>query len=201
MERTRARAGARSQPGLFGGDASGLPEGLVYRPGLVGEADERALLERVRGLPFREFEFHGFTGRRRVVSFGWRYDFSARHLQKADDIPDFLLPLRAEAAAFGGLDPAELQHVLVTEYAPGAGIGWHRDKDVFGRVVGVSLLSPCALRFRRRSGAGKWERARLEAEPRSAYLLSGPARSAWEHSIHAVAALRYSVTFRNMREG
>ena len=191
-----------SQPDLFGGaDAQGLPEGLRYRPGLVGAAEERALLERVRALPFREFEFHGYTGKRRVVSFGRRYDFAARRLEKADDLPDYLLPLRARAAAFAGLEPGELEHALVTEYGPGAGIGWHRDKGVFGSVVGVSLLSPCALRFRRAAGPKRWERAKLLAEPRSAYLLSGPARSEWEHSIHAVSAPRYSITFRTMREG
>jgi alkylated DNA repair dioxygenase AlkB len=183
------------------GAASGLPEGFRYRPELLGAGDERALLARVRGLPFREFEFHGYTGRRRVVSFGWHYDFSARHLRKADDIPDYLLPLRAAAAEFAGLEPGELQHVLVTEYGPGAGIGWHRDKAVFGETVGVSLLSACVLRFRRALSARKWERAKVTAEPRSAYLLSGPARAAWEHSIHAVGALRYSITFRNMRDG
>ena len=189
-----------SHPDLFGGaTAPALPEGLRYRPGLLGASDERALLERVRGLPFREFEFHGYTGKRRVVSFGWRYDFSSRHLQKADDIPDYLLPLRAEAAALAGLEAAEFEHVLVTEYGPGAGIGWHRDKDIFGRVVGFSLLSPCVLRFRRAAGAKRWERAKLTAEPRSAYLLSGPARSEWEHGISHVDALRYSITFRDLR--
>jgi alkylated DNA repair dioxygenase AlkB len=182
------------------GPAQTLPEGFRYRPGLIGPAEEGALLARVQLLPFREFEFHGHTGRRRVVSFGWHYDFSARHLRKADDIPDFLLGLREAAAAFAGLGPESLPHALVTEYAPGAGIGWHRDKSVFGRVVGVSLLSPCVLRFRRAAGVRKWERAKVTAEPRSAYVLSGPARADWEHSIPPVNAPRYSITFRELRE-
>ena len=190
---------------LFGGrgdaPAPNLPEGFRYRPELIGPEDEAALVARVRELPFREFEFHGYTGRRRVVSYGWHYDFSGRQLRKADDIPDFLLPLRGAAAAFAGMEPEELQHVLVTEYAPGAGIGWHRDKAVFGEVVGVSLLSPCVFRMRRKVSAKKWERANLLVGPRSAYHLAGAARAEWEHSIPRADALRYSVTFRNVREG
>lgn len=183
-----------------GKSAPEFPEGFRYRPGLITPADEASLLARVRELPFREFEFHGHTGRRRVVSFGWRYDFSARHLQKADDIPEYLLPLREAVAAFADMKPEEFQHVLVTEYGAGAGIGWHRDKAVFGEVVGVSLVAPCVLRMRRAAGEKKWERAKVSLESRSAYLLSGPARDVWEHSIPPVDALRYSITFRNLRE-
>ena len=196
-----------SQLDIFGGaggtrkTAAALPRGFRYQPELIGPAEEAALLAFVRELPFRDFEFHGYTGKRRVVSFGWHYDFSARHLRKAEDIPDFLLALRPAAAAFAGLEPEELQHVLVTEYRPGAGIGWHRDKAVFGETVGVSLLSPCVLRLRRKAGEKKWKRVNVNAEPRSAYLLSGPARSMWEHSIPPVDSLRYSITFRNLSEG
>jgi len=196
----------RQQFDLFGGPDPGpgpgpaLPDGFKYAPDLLGPADEAALLAHVRELPFRDFEFHGYTGRRRVVSFGWHYDFAERRLRKADDIPAFLLALREPAAAFAGLAPAALQHALVTEYAPGAGIGWHRDKAVFGEVVGISLLSPCTFRLRRAAGVG-WERVNVPAEPRSAYLLSGPSRTEWEHSVPPVGALRYSVTFRNLRGG
>ncbi|HEY0098701.1 MAG TPA: alpha-ketoglutarate-dependent dioxygenase AlkB [Pyrinomonadaceae bacterium] len=176
-----------------------FPEGFRYQPELIGTTVEDALLAHVRELPFREFEFHGYKGKRRVVSFGWRYDFSARHLQKADDIPEYLLSLREAAAAFAGQPAEEFPHVMVTEYSPGAGIGWHRDKGVFGQVVGISLHAPCVLRLRRAVGEKKWERVNVLAEPRSAYFLSGQARSGWEHSIPQVDALRYSITFRTLR--
>jgi alkylated DNA repair dioxygenase AlkB len=188
------------QPGLFEAKPS-LPEGFKYDRDFVSENQERELVRRLEALPLREFEFQGFRGRRRVASFGWRYDFNDRRLLKAEDLPPFLLPLRDRAAALAGLRPDDFAHVLVTEYAPGAGIGWHRDKAEFDKVVGVSLLAPCPFRFRRKTEAGKWERITLAAEPRSAYLLSGPSRTEWEHSIPAVDGLRYSVTFRNLAAG
>ena len=186
------------QLSMFGGGPS-LPEGFRYQRGLISPDEEHALLADIRGLPFREFEFHGFTGKRRVVSFGWRYDFSDRSLEKANDIPSFLLPVREEAARFADLEADQLQHVLVTEYGEGAAIGWHRDKAVFGDVIGISLLSACTFRLRKKLGT-KWERASIVAEPRSVYLLRGPSRTEWEHSIPGVESLRYSITFRNLRE-
>jgi alkylated DNA repair dioxygenase AlkB len=189
-----------TQFNFFDGRQSGRSalEGFRYQAALISPTDEDALITRVRELPFREFEFHGYLGKRRVVSFGWQYDFSGGGaLRRANDIPDFLMSLREQAASFGGMEAEALQHVLVTEYAPGAGIGWHRDKAVFGQVVGISLLAPCVLRFRRKV-EGKWERVNVAAEPRSAYFLSGPARFEWQHSILRVAALRYSITFRTV---
>ena len=194
-----------SQINLFDGDADagpqsieGMPEGFRYVPSLVGPAEENALVEDIRGLPFRDFEFHGYTGKRRVVSFGWHYDFAAEQVRQADDIPGFLLAIRPRAAALAGLDADSLHQVLVTEYGPGAGIGWHRDKAVFGAVVGISLLASCVFRLRRRTGE-TWSRVKLVAEPRSGYVLDGAARWVWEHSIPPVAALRYSITFRHLR--
>ena len=97
-------------------------EGFRYWPELITLEDEAAFVARVRELPFKEFEFHGYLGKRRVVSFGWHYDFSGSKLRKAEDIPEFLLPLRASAASFAGMEPEAFQHVLVTEYGPGAGL-------------------------------------------------------------------------------
>jgi alkylated DNA repair dioxygenase AlkB len=204
--------------------ATNLPEGLHYHPALITEREENALLAQVRELPFKEFEFHGFKGKRRTVSFGWRYEFSGRgKLQQADPIPEFLLPLRTLAAKSAGLESESLQHVLVIEYGAGAGIGWHRDRPVFGDVIGVSLLAGCSLRFRRKvmttpapeddlkslprkssqyssQHSSRWQRASIFAEPRSAYYLTGPARWEWQHSILRVETLRYCITFRTMRE-
>ncbi|MBM1170194.1 alpha-ketoglutarate-dependent dioxygenase AlkB [Microvirga arabica] len=173
-----------------------LPGGFRYRLEFLSKDEERDLVERFADLPFKGFEFQGYRGKRRVISFGWQYDFNRMELQKTEDVPDFLLPLRERAARFAGLEPPDLQHVLLSEYASGAGIGWHRDKPMFAEVVGISLGSPCVFRFRRKAGS-KWERASVVAEPRSVYLLQGPSRTEWEHSIPAVDHLRYSITFRS----
>ncbi len=185
------------QLGFFGGGPA-FPEGFKYEPGIISESDEERLLDEFKSLPFKEFQFHGYTGKRRVVSYGWKYDFSARVLRSSDELPPFLAPIRERAAAFAGVAPDSLQQALITEYESGAGIGWHRDKSEFGDVIGISLKSSCVFRLRRKAGP-KWERVSLTAEPRSAYLMRGPSRDEWEHSIPGVEDLRYSITFRNFR--
>lgn len=157
------------------------------------------MLDRLSDLPFREFEFHGYAGKRRVLSFGWQFDFEARTLRRVDDIPDFLHPLRERAAGFAGVPVDALQHALLTEYPAGAAIGWHKDKAVFGTVIGISLLASCLFRLRRPRQDG-WERSSLQLERRSVYLLDGPARLEWEHSIPPVETRRFSVTFRTLSD-
>lgn len=175
-----------------------LPDGMRYRADLLTPAEERALVAFIETLPLKPFEFAGgFRGNRRVASFGWRYDYQAQRALEAEPIPEALLALRRKAARFAGSEPDAFQQTLVTEYAPGAGIGWHKDKAMFGEIVGVSLLAECTFRLRRRQGTG-WERVSLPVAPRSAYLLSGASRGQWEHSIPPLDRLRYSVTFRNL---
>ncbi len=176
-----------------------MPIGFRYKPDLIGAAEEAWLVEAFANLPFREFEFHGFLGKRRVVPFGFRTDYNGGGLQTAPPIPDFLLPVRNRAAAFAGLPAERLAHALVTEYRPGTSIGWHRDRPHYDDVIGISLCSPCTFRLRRKHDAG-WERASLRVDRRSIYLMRGPSRWEWEHSIPAVEALRYSITFRSMRD-
>ena len=175
-----------------------LPDGLEYRAELVSPEEEAELLKRLCELDFREHEFHGHFGKRRVVSFGLHYGTNESTARNTEDIPGFLLTLRQKAAEFARLAPSELQQALVTEYTPGAGIGWHRDRPAYRDVIGVSFRSPCRFLFRRKRSSS-WERASLIVEPRSVYLLRGPARTEWQHSIPPAERLRYSVTFRSMR--
>lgn len=184
------------QPGLFDVPPA-LPDGFRYQPEAVTPEEEQALLARFAGLAFKAFEFHGFLGKRRVVSFGLRYDFNGGGLGRAEPVPDFLRPLRERAAAFADLPAEALEHVMVSQYPPGAGIGWHKDRPDFDKVIGISLAAPGIFRLRRRRDGG-FDRASLTVEPRSAYLIDGPARREWEHSIPPVEAERYSVTFRTL---
>lgn len=173
------------------------PTGFGYQEDLIAPADEAALLRNIEALSFQPFDFHGFLAKRHVAWFGWRYDYAGGQLRDSEPIPPFLLPLRGRAAAFAGISPETLQQVLINQYTPGAGIGWHRDKPMFGDVIAVSLAAPCTLRLRRGDGNG-WERASVHVQPRSAYVLRGEARWDWQHSIPPVDALRYSVTFRTL---
>lgn len=201
--------GMNAQGALFADDAAvdpgrSLPDGFGYHPGVLSPAEERDFADRFAALPFAPFEFHGFHGKRRIVSFGWRYDYAGRTLRPSDPVPDFLLALRDRAASVSGLPADSLQQILVTEYEPGAGIGWHRDKPMFDQVVALSFLSPCRLRLRRRregNGTAAWLRRSIEVAPRAAYVLRGEARREWEHSIPPVERLRYSATFRNFVAG
>jgi alkylated DNA repair dioxygenase AlkB len=179
--------------------AKTLPEGLSYRPDLLLPDEEAALIRHIGRLPWAPFQFHGFEGKRRTVSFGWQYRFDGSGLAEAEPMPDWLLAVREKAAEFARLDPDRLVHALLIEYVEGAGIGWHRDRPDFGEVIGISLKSEAPLRFRLKEGS-KWRRLTLSAAPRSAYHLAGPAREQWEHSIVAVPALRYSITFRTLRK-
>jgi hypothetical protein len=174
-----------------------LIAGLKYEEAVIGEGEERGLVDRLNALDLAPFAFHGWLGNRKTKSFGWRYDFNDASFARSEPIPDWLEPLRAKAAAFAGLDPQDFVHVLLARYDPGAGIGWHRDRDVFDQVVGISLNTPAVLRFRRRSDEG-FQRAGVEVAPRSAYLLSGEARWEWEHRITPGDQLRFSVTFRSL---
>ena len=126
----------RLKKDLFG--APDLPEGFAYREDLITAEEERDFAAKFATLPFKAFEFHGFLGKRRIVSYGFKYVYSgAGELTETAPVPDFLFPLRERAAGFARLKQERLEQVLVTEYAPGAGIGWHRDKPMFEDVVAL----------------------------------------------------------------
>ena len=195
--RPRIRAPSTNASEDLFGSPSRSPEGFRYRRDLLTRSEEENLARELAALPFKPFDFHGYKANRQVVAYGFRYDYGRRRAVKAPPLPSFLEPLRRKVAAAFDRPAEAFEQVLINEYRPGAGIGWHRDKAQFDEVVGVSLLAPCTFRFRRKNGGG-WDRLSLMVEPRSAYLLSGPSRTVWEHSIPPLDRHRYSITFRTL---
>lgn len=196
-----------NQPELFP-SAPNLPAGLVYRADFVTAAEEQALVREIERLDLGKVEMRGVVARRRTAHFGWNYHYETFELSYGKPIPDFLLGLRERLSELTAVRPDEFGEALVTEYPPGAPIGWHRDAPAFGIVVGISLVSECRMRFRpwphvpARRGQAKQSQAPLPEQtlaPRSAYVLQGDARTRWEHSIPPVAARRYSITYRTLR--
>lgn len=191
-----ARPSARApHPDLFGTPV--LP-GLAYRDDVVTPAEEADLIAHIEAADLTPFQFQQWEGKRLTRSFGWTYDFQSGRFAPGDPMPPWLDPLRARAAAFADLDATSLEQALLIEYGVGAGIGWHKDRPVFEHVIGISLGSPAAMRFRRRAD-GKFERTTADLAPRSIYHIHGEARNDWEHSISAMDAPRWSVTFRSLR--
>lgn len=192
----------RDEPGDLMGRMRGEeqePEGLRYEASFLSAAEEDTLLETLGALAYDRVEMRGQVARRTVRLFGYGYDFDNRTLRPAEPLPDWLLPVRDRSARIAGVEPDQFVHALVNRYPPGATIGWHRDAPPFGpTVAGVCLGADAELRFQRRRNGVRYVFA-LPLPRRSAYVLSGVARSAWEHSIPAVEALRYSITFRTLR--
>ncbi len=186
---------------LFGDlepSSSQMPEGFRYIWDVISVADERALVQAFEKLPLRPFEFQGFLANRRIFTFGRKYIFAGQKPRADASIPDYLRRLTEIAAAISGKPAAAFEQLMVTEYGPGAGIGWHVDRLSYEGIVSISLLAPCTLRLRHKVEK-TWERRSDLIEPRSVYLLSGPARTKWQHSIPPLDALRYSVTLRSFR--
>lgn len=191
----------RAQSELFEPAAPVLPEGMRYAPEFLTLAEEESLLALVQSLPLAEMNYKGYAARRRVASYGGSYDFDANRLRQAEALPPALEPLRDKVAGWAGVAPGAFSQALVAEYRPGTPLGWHRDVPDFEDVVGVSLLGEATMRLRpwpprepRNAGVVK-----LLLEPRSIYLLRGPARWAWQHAVTATRTLRYSITFRTAR--
>jgi hypothetical protein len=182
-----------------------LPEGFSYRDDFLTVEEEASLAGEISRIEFSTFEMRGVAARRRVAFFGRTYDAGAA---PARPLPAFLMPLREKAAAWAGVEPGAFAMALVNEYPPGAPIGWHRDAPQYGIVAGVSLLSACRMKLRpyvrpgsRSAAAGRrMATHEIALQRRSGYAMAGEARNAYEHHIPAVTALRYSITFRTLRE-
>jgi alkylated DNA repair dioxygenase AlkB len=176
------------------------PHGWGYEESFLATQEETQLLAEITPLPFHEAPYREWTAKRRIVSYGGRYDFGRNELAPAPPIPDFLHALRERVAAWSALAPEQLTHATITEYRPGTQLGWHRDVPEFEEVAGVSLLGFARMRFRPYPPEkGQRSVFSLELAPRSVYLMSGAVRWRWQHAISPTTELRYSITFRSRR--
>lgn len=162
----------------------------------------------IEQLEFSDVVMRGAVAKRRTVHFGWTYGYYSRRTEPGPPLPAFLIQPRSKAAAWAGIDAEAFVEALITEYRPGATIGWHRDAPMFGDVIaGVSLLTSGRMKFRPYVSPAdvpalpspRRTTHEIELAPRSGYLLTGTTRRDFEHSIPAVEALRYSITFRTLR--
>lgn len=181
-----------------------VPDGFRYRRDFMTPDEEAALVDAIAGIEFATFEMRGVVARRRVAFFGHSYDAG----RVSPPLPAFLFPLRHSIARWAGVDADGFAMALINEYPPGAPIGWHRDAPQYGIVAGVSLLSSCRMRLRPYASPGALTQAagqrrtathEILLEQRSAYVMTGDARNAFEHQIPPVTSLRYSITFRTLR--
>jgi alkylated DNA repair dioxygenase AlkB len=199
--RTPAHPWSVGQIELIPGNAQ--PDGFLYRADFLSRDEEVELVRSIEALPFIAPSMRGVAAKRRTVHFGRSYDFDTFRLGEAAPIPEFLLPFQQRVATMANREPAEFGEALVTEYAPGAGIGWHRDAPPFGVIVGLSLLAACTMKFRRwpvqKQPGPRIKPLSCVLEPRSAYVLDGEVRTAWQHHIPPIKQLRYSITFRTLR--
>jgi alkylated DNA repair dioxygenase AlkB len=186
-----------SQGNLFAAEPV-LPEGFVYQQDFLTATDEVDLLRNIQQETFDNFDFQGYRAKRRMLEYGLEYDFSRRRANPTKPFPHFLSAVRQRAAEFAGVTPDELAEGLILEYPPGAPIGWHRDAPQFGVVIGISLLNSARMRLKPFQKEGRITSVTLE--PRSIYMFRGAARWQWQHSIPAQEKLRYSITFRTLRQ-
>ncbi len=176
--------------------------GLRYRPDFLTPAEEQALIALVQSLPLQAARYKQYTARRRIASFGGRYDFDDNRLLPAPPLDARLHALRDKVAGWLGLPAEALRHALVAEYAAGTPLGWHRDVPDFDVIAGVSLGGEAELRFRPYPPTPRTNRTglRLKIGPRSIYRMEGAARWEWQHSVAPTPAMRWSITFRTLVE-
>lgn len=190
-----------------------LPRGFSYHRDFLSLAEERELLAQLALLELKASQYHEYTALRKTASFSLGYGAASGRLLERPSAPEFLRDLAAKVAHFVGRDPRAFPAALVTEYPPGAPIGWHRDAPPFAVIYGVSLGADCSFRLRPHvDGGGTANRPavridsselraatlKLTAERRSLYVMAGESRSNWQHSIAPVKETRWSVTLRTL---
>jgi hypothetical protein len=186
--------GAMEQTSLFTLPAVVVP-GLTLVRDWIGAAEEARLLELVDSEPW------DVSWRRRRQLYGAGYGGVGR------PFPRWLQPLAQRLADESWL-PRPAESSVINEYVPGIGIAAHRDDMSFGdSVAAVSIGGDIVLDFYEPSSSTK---AAVSVPARSLWVITGPARTSWQHGIAARHAdvvdgvkvprkRRISLTFRTRR--
>jgi alkylated DNA repair dioxygenase AlkB len=177
-----------------------LPEGFSYQPDFISIEEEQLLIDNIKNIELHTFIFQGFEAKRKVASFGFDYSFDKRSLTKGEPIPAAFLPLVQKVAPKLNVNDTDIAELLVIEYPVGAVMNWHRDAPPFDKIAGISLLSDCIFKFRPHDKA-KQRRGSIISIPvrrRSLYIMQGPSRSEWQHSVAPNKNIRYSITLRTL---
>ena len=178
-----------------------LPEGFLYVPGFITGEEENYLLQEISKIELHTFQFQGYEARRKVASFGYDWSFERQALSKGQDIPAAFEPLIEKVSKHLSSNKEDFAELLITEYPVGSVINWHRDAPPFDLIAGISLLSDCTFKLRPYEKA-RQTRASIISTPvtrRSLYVIQGPSRTEWQHSIAAVKQVRYSITLRTLK--
>lgn len=175
-----------------------LPGGFLYRPDFINEGEEEFLISQFEELPLENAPYGEYTAQRRTLSFGW--ELADDQIIKREPLPDFLVPFARRAAKWTNTPLAKIAEALITEYTPGAGVGWHRDNEPCETVIGISLAGWADMQLRPFAWHGDIKDVtRFSLEPRSAYLMHSDSRWKFQHRIMPVETLRYSITFRTVK--
>jgi alkylated DNA repair dioxygenase AlkB len=195
---------AYGQPRLFETE-NPFPSGFAYRPDFLTPEEENELMGYCEDLPLFHPVQEGYEAKRRIMNFGWSYDFAKAKLVKGPALPPFLQPLARKVAKWLDIPKGRVVEALITEYPPGASIGWHRDNETFESIIGISLSGWCRMRLRPRRSRFIRRTIRdvvsVPLAPRSAYLMQEKSRWDFQHSIAPVETFRYSITFRTLPKG
>ena len=201
------------QLSLIDSETATVPMGLEYHPDFLADSEEGRLLAHIDNSEWLA------DLSRRVLHFGYKYDYTSRSLDETARIgplPEWLAQLShmvREAASEEAkrlLDPQRpFEQAIINEYLPGQGIAPHIDRDCFGPVVAtVSLGSGVNMDFCCDSTGDEYVQPLV---PRSLVLLYGDARFKWRHGIakrrsdtlngqKTVRQRRVSITFRTIVE-
>ena len=166
------------QLSLIDAEVATAPMGLEYHPDFLAASEEDGLLAHID-------DSEWLTDlSRRVMHFGYKYDYTSRSLDETARIgplPEWLARLSnmvreaASEEAKQSLDPHRpFEQAIINEYMPGQGIAPHIDRDCFGPIVAtVSLGSAVNMDFCCDSTGGEYVQRLM---PRSLVLLHGDAR-------------------------